>query len=477
MFRILLLKEIHDSFLSLKFIVALILCLILIPLGMYINLKDYQKRLNSYEQSVRIYQQDHPNERSVSRGSKAFRKPSPLSIISIGLEYYYPTTIHTDPDDGVSFSNERGMDNAQSLLLGKIDLLFIVSIVISLLAILFSFNAISGEKENGTLKLMLSNVVPRHIVLIAKLTGNYIVLFIPFLISLISGILILLASGNAFVFFGDSLTYFLLIILASMLLIAVFFNLGLLVSAMTHNSSTAIVILLLIWVMGTLAYPRISTMMAEAIYPVKSDMVFSLEKNALLRSLDADERAEYTAIWKRVGEQASSPMPMATPDSTRWDVSTARFMSERKDVKTRYDNLKNINIAKIEREHQNKKQNQSALAMNISRLSPVSCYMYTVSSLAGTGLKVESVLKEDAYRYHEQMQRDVYDKVFSVKMIGRNSSSSNFPDNSPPPRFQQIKRSLNNVINNSGLDLVLLCLFNIILFAGTYVAFLRYDVR
>ena len=67
MFRTLLQKEIHDSLLSLRFTVALILCLILIPVGMYVNLKDYEKRLSSYQQSVQIYQQDHPTERSVSR--------------------------------------------------------------------------------------------------------------------------------------------------------------------------------------------------------------------------------------------------------------------------------------------------------------------------------------------------------------------------------------------------------------------------
>ena len=63
MFATLFLKEIHENLLSLKFIIALILCLILIPPGMYIKLKDYQKRLHSYKQSVSIYQQEHPGSR------------------------------------------------------------------------------------------------------------------------------------------------------------------------------------------------------------------------------------------------------------------------------------------------------------------------------------------------------------------------------------------------------------------------------
>lgn len=471
----LLLKEIHDSLLSLKFAVAMILCLILVPLGMYTNYKDYQKRLSSYEQAEGLYQQEHPRERHLSSGSKAFRKSAPLSVISIGLEYFFPTTIHFDPQEGVEFSNDRGMNNPQSLLLGKIDLLFIVSVVISLLAILFSFNNVSGEKENGTLKLMLSNVVPRHQVLIAKLIGNYVVLFIPFLLSLLAGILILVLSGSAFIFNGDNLVYFLLILLASMLLIAVFLNLGLLVSALTHRSSTAIVILLLLWVMSTLAYPRISTMAAEAIYPVKTEMVFSMEKKALLHDLDEEERAEYSALWKSIGGE--NTRPMASPDSSSWDAQTARFMAERVAIQKRYEERVRTSVANIEREYDNEKQRQSAIAMNISRISPVSCYMYAVSSLAGTGLNVESSLKEDAYRFYDLLRRTVYSQVFIVKLTGSTSDSSTFPENNPAPQFQRIGRSLSSVIHNSILDLLLLCLFNVLLFASAFVAFLRYDVR
>ena len=161
MFRVLLQKEIHDSLLSLRFTVALILCLILIPVGMYVNLKDYEKRLNSYQQSTQIYQREHPIENSVSRGgAKGFRKPSLFSIFSVGLEYHLPTTVHSNPEDGISFSNDRGVDNPHSMLLGKIDLLFNVSIVISLLALLFTFSSVTGEKEMGTLKLPYPTLCP-----------------------------------------------------------------------------------------------------------------------------------------------------------------------------------------------------------------------------------------------------------------------------------------------------------------------------
>ncbi len=476
MFFILLLKEIRDSLISLRFTIALVLCMILIPVGMYVNLKDYEKRLNSHQQSQQIYQQDHPTERSVGRfGGKGFRKPSLFSIFSIGLEYNLPTTIHSDPQEGLSFSNDYGVDNPQSMLLGKIDLLFNVSVVLSLLAILFTFNSVVGEKETGTLKLTLSNTVPRYIILLSKLLGNFIVLFIPFLLSLLTGMLILVLSGQIPLFSAGHLSKLFLILLASLLLITIFFNLGILISSLTHRSITAIIVLLLLWVITTLAFPRISTMVAEVIHPVKSEMVYNLEKNTLLKSLDNDERAEYTEIWNRVGEPDKTPVGSA--DSSQWDEATYAFMIEREEVKQKYDELRKSRIDRMEQNHENEKRQQSIIAMNISRLSPTSCYMYAMSALAGTGLMEESAIKEGARRFESQMQSRVYSKIFYVKLKNSTSSSSNFMSNDPPPRFQIMRSDLGTILGKTWLDLLLLVLFNILLFTGSYVAFLKYDVR
>lgn len=476
MFATLIQKEIHDSLISLRFIIALILCMILVPVGMYVNLKDYEKRLHSYNQSLQIYQQDHPNERSVSRGgAKGFREPSLFSIFSVGLEYHLPTTVHSDPDDGISLSNDRGVNNPHSMLFGKIDLLFNVSVVISLLAILFTFGCVAGEKEAGTLKLTLANTVPRHTILAAKFFGNFIVLIIPLFLSLLIGLLILTLSGQAPLFSGDHLLKFFLMILASLLLIAAFFNLGMLVSSLTQRSTTAIVLLLLIWVFMTLAFPRISTMIAEVIRPVKSGMVLTLEKQALLKSMDLEERTEYTDLWERVSTGNEDLETHA--DSSRWNASTRNFMEERVSILQKYADRRKSSIAQLETEHDNEKRRQSAIAMNISRLSPVSCYTYAMSAIAGTGLMEEPLINDGARRFDQDLQERVYSQVFIVKRVHSTSSSSNFQGDNPPPQLQISKPSIGDVLGAMWLDLLLLVLFNILLFSGAHVAFLRYDVR
>jgi ABC-type transport system involved in multi-copper enzyme maturation permease subunit len=60
---------------------------------------------------------------------------------------------------------------------------------------MFVFDAICGEKERGTLKVLLSNSVPRDLVLLGKWIGGYISLAIPFLIALLGGIAYVYITG------------------------------------------------------------------------------------------------------------------------------------------------------------------------------------------------------------------------------------------------------------------------------------------
>jgi hypothetical protein len=89
----------------------------------------------------------------------------------------------------------------------------------------------------------------------------------------------------------------------------------------------------------------------------------------------------------------------------------------------------------------------------------------------------EPAIKYYANRFEEEMQNNVYNKVFVVKLKNSTSRSSSFGGNQPPPQFQIQKTPFIDLLGKVWLDLVLLILFNILLFAGSVVAFLRYDVR
>ena len=72
----------------------------------------------------------------------------------------------------------------------------IVSIVLSLIAILFTFDAISSDRERGTLRLTLSNSVSRGTVLVSKFLAALLTISIPFLIAAFINLFLLYTSGS-----------------------------------------------------------------------------------------------------------------------------------------------------------------------------------------------------------------------------------------------------------------------------------------
>ena len=215
-------------------------------------------------------------------------------------------------------------------------------------------------------------------------------------------------------------------------------------------------------------------MLAEVASPVKSDMVLSLEKSALLKSLENEERAEYTDIWKGIGDGGQSPH--ASLDTALWTPAIHTFMVEREKVEKKYIALRKSGLSQLEQDHENKKRRQSSIAIAISRFSPLSCFIYAMSTLARTGLIEESIFKEDANRFEGEMQRNIYDKIFTIKFSNSTSSTWDFAVDDPP-QFQSTSLPLSGILKYAWLDVLLLCLYNILFFSCAYVAFIKYDIR
>jgi len=82
------------------------------------------------------------------------------------------------------------------LLFPQTDFFLIIGILMSLMSLLFSFAAISGEKQEGTLRAIFSNPVRRSTLLIGKWIGGIVSLAIPFSACYLFAILVTLILGN-----------------------------------------------------------------------------------------------------------------------------------------------------------------------------------------------------------------------------------------------------------------------------------------
>jgi len=471
MMRVLFLKEIHEAFASRRFWVILALCLVLIPLGVEVSLKDYQTRLQNYREAVRISQEATKRVQDVlyTAGAKAFAPPSPLGFVSLGLELLLPNIAETpmrrtDPPVTMRLGNNEGRDNLYEFFYGPLDLIFIVGVVMSFLAIILTYGAIAGEKEQGTLRQVLSNPVPRARVLLAKAAANALVLIIPFVLALAASLVLLEVQGNPVAAVPGAWTSIGLAALIAVLFIGAFFSLGLLVSALTKQSVPALITLLLAWVFLYGIYPRLSAAAAQVLYPVKSEARVALEKAQVRRALDKERDAEI--------EKVAQAMPRDFKSQAFKDGETKQA-----EIRGRYQARLEATWKTIDRDIDERRKSRNALTLNIARLSPVSLFVCPVAELSRTGWIEYQQFHTEVLQYEEVLNRDIFGKDREVHMKGGVMMSNGADPNAPAPVFTYVRTPEDGIVRNVLPDVLFLVLFNLVFFAGAFVAFLGYDVR
>ena len=226
-------KEIMHHILSVRFVALLLMCVLLIPLTLAINYRRYNQNLVDYQESVNRAQAEAKENPPTGQDpntevSKLFLKPTPLSVFVNGLEEALPTYLGMTRN-GVRQSSTLVVQASVAYALGNLDFLFIVGTVFSLLALLFTFDAVAGEREAGTLRINLSNSLPRDVFLWSKLMGGYIVFVIPFLVSFLFGLLLIVWQGFPLGELEVALPV-LSLTLISLLYIGVFFAIGVFIS-------------------------------------------------------------------------------------------------------------------------------------------------------------------------------------------------------------------------------------------------------
>ena len=505
MYKEILLKEIQENLKSFRFIIALLLCIILIPLGFYVSHQDYEKQLANYQELVKI---NDEKMREFDRADLEFqaagcRPPSALSIFANGLEWHIPNTILTHGVEGAQLKQHRGIDNPESLLFGRIDLLFIVNFVISLLAILFAFNAITEEKERGTLSLIHSNSLAKHTTLVGKLIGNFIAFLVPLILGLLVGFLVLSMISKSVLFSSEQLLRIGIMLLFNIIACAVFFNMGLFISTLTYRSITSILTLLFLWVIFALTLPKLSPMLAEIIYPIHSQQVVNVQKKMVSESFEEEKTNRQDELIKHIfGDEGTHMYSGITADTEITDELALRYLWRNK---TRLENIQKVKgylhmnkeyiiqnkkleaefdkktreaITTIEIEYDNQRSTQSKITRFISRISPVSCYTYLMAELSNTGILQLENLQQEARTFQQAFVESYYDKIHHITYgHGGSTTSVDKIDYDNLPRFKHSNVRLNDVLGFVWIDMLLLCLYNLLFFSAAYVTFLRYDVR
>ena len=467
-------KEMMHHILSARFVALLLMCVLLIPLNFHINYRRYLQRQVDYQETVKKENNKDPAEQPWKQRkttdpnlevSKLILKPTPLSVFATGLESALPSSLGMTRN-GIK-RGEAALSTAPiAFLLGHLDFVFVVSTVFSLLALLFTFDAVAGEREAGTLRITLANALPRDVFLWSKLIGGYLVFILPFLISLIIGLLVLVWQDFPLAE-PDIFPRALCLIGISLLYIAVFFAMGAVISIYFDSSKTALIVAFTIWVFAVLILPRIGFLAAQIVAPTSTtaESVYR-EKAAKRAELHGVLEAKRGEIMGRMIQASNTLQEGNTTGFFRLDEEFVEKMNEEmapleEEARLRYRDL----ATQLDRRYQQERKYQDAIGINFSRITPTASFIFLATDATQTGQVKKNTYFQTGTRYYETLDAEMFSKMSDAALIETEEISS------PPLPPPLAELTLEEMLQHAALDFLLLCFL-----AGgfTSVAFLKF---
>lgn len=470
MFKLILDKELREIIGTTKFAVTFGVCAVLILLAFYVGARNYTTSLAEYEASVseNLKQMEGLTEWNQVE-HKIFLKPQPLASLVSGVSNDIGRTVDMQSRGELRDQGSRFNEDPIFAVFRFLDLEFIFTIVLSLFAILFGYDAINGEKERGTLRLSFANSIPRDQYILGKIVGSFLALVVPLMIPVLIGCLLLPVLGVPMA--GDDWLRLSMVILTGLLYFGVFLTLSVFISALTEHSSSSFLMLLVVWIFSVLIVPRVSVLIAGRSVDVPTIDHVDYEKSKYQRQLFSDRMVAFND-WAQSFKR--------TDDHNAFMTGMQDFNSEQDAIMTEKMDLL---TEQLNEDRENKSSQRQRLALAIARISPASSFSLAAADLASTSLDLRSAYLNAANAYQTQ-----YAQFMESKDAGGGGFTMRFnhneeeeePDPIDPaelPVFEYQAPDAASTISEALPDLGLLALFNIMFFMGAFVAFLRYDVR
>jgi ABC-type transport system involved in multi-copper enzyme maturation permease subunit len=509
-------KEFLLNIMTFKFAVGAVACVVLTTVFMPILAADYRQRLELYNKNV-ADNQDELRKAVVYRNIRhtIYRPPAVLSAFSAGLEKQLAGTAQIELEKVPELSVTQRGGNPYLPILTVFDQSLIFKIIISILALLVAYDVVSGEREHGTLKMVLSGTAARHQVLLGKLVAGLITLGVPVIITFVIGLVVLLSypmvslSGSDWIRIG-------IMFVASMAFTAVMYQFGLLFSSLARRSAISMVLGLFVWIIFAIVIPNVSVQLATDLRPFESQ----------------DKRDSRMASLKK---DLANELGNIKMDSSNWlitsDASDAfgGYYAKRRDIywlnAERKQNSLTIPIKlkyadkslAIEQGNLNSFFAQKDLARSLSFVSPISTYEDVMTILAGTDLtsfqdfidqvrshrnevveyirsKTDNFSSPSFFAVCSEAESTEYTRLFvqtieakdeqakakaeqALKEWERENPVKEVPLDLKDFPWFKYRPSSAAVLRKAIPDMAGLLIMNVVLFGMCFAAFARYDVR
>ena len=476
MWKTLVAKEMRAHLLSFRFLASFVILFVLVTATAVVLTGDYVRKLDEYsgrQAELDRYLRSYAHFNRIGNVLQPTQPPIPFQTLIRGLT--------------ADVNMEAFDDDPLPVMFPLIDLTFIVTILMSLVALILTYDAVSGEKEEGTLKLMLANSLPRSKVILAKVAGAGLTLVGPLVASLAAGMLVVLLHPRVD-WTGVDWAALGLIVVGAVLYGGVFSLVGILVSSAHRSSASSIMTSLFIWTLLVLVVPNLSPYVASFLAPAPSRIKIARE-TARLMDVDRDDlgrklQTEYQAqvfkdhpvLAERLSE-AEVKERVAEDPEYRKAYEANRAARERAWAEA--NRVQGVKAGELAEDLRRKEEAQTGLARAISMVSPLADFAYLATDLSSTGTRNQAHFGRLAELWGQAFYRDYRTrKVEELRAKDPTADAWNTPiDMTDAPRFRYAEEGLGGRVQAALPPLAILLGYGVVLFAGAYVSFIRADVR
>ena len=468
-------KELKNLLLSPKFVATFGACTILIVISILAGIFEFHANTAQHDAAAALVDQELTEASTwseVGMRNRVYRPPHPMQIFVSGVSYDIGRFSVINSYRDIKLQQSAYSIEPIFAVFRLIDFVFIVQVVLSLITIVFAYDLVSGEKESGTLRLMLSNAIPRAKYIMSKVAGAWIGLMAPLIIPMALGLLLVLLYrvpleaahwGNLVALIGFSMLY-----------ITAYLCIGALVSSLTQRSSTSFLILLVIWIVMVLVIPRSGMMLSEQVHPVPSVSELESRKQGYAQ----ERREQFTNEIMEIQRErmaAMEELTQAEREAYREDQEWDWMVQSEELINKMEADIADYN-RRVNEDATNRKAQQHRFGFALSRISLASAYQLAAMNLGQTDLELKQ-------RYEQLMEtyRTTFTDYIEQKNPGGMFSFSTTQQAAEPldlsdmPQFETPRAA--NILNKTLVDAAVLLLYTIIAFGLSVTAFNRYDVR
>jgi len=465
MLRTILKREILHNLYSLRFALSLALVL-----GVFIAGSSSFVRKNAtiratfrenQAQTREAMQKDaaaNATQLAVNRRTFAL-SPRDNAFIVDAKEKYLPNAVVFSAWNVFSFENRSGSVNPFLTKYDELNWAFIVGLILSFVAFLFTFDAVSGEKEARTLALALSNQVSRAALLMGKYLSAVISVLTILVLGLTVSLLDLLLSGGAewSAKLAAETAGFLL---AAALLAATLAAFGLLASVAARNSNISLLLALSFWLLFVVVIPNSSAFIAKNLYPI--DKVEAVQSRVNKAFADLDKAAP-PGSW-----MMNMSFPFTPQHELRANLQRKRLEAE-KSIRDAYYRAM---FRQFER------------TRLLTAVSPVAAFEFLAEAVGGAGYPRFRKVWDDLHVYQGQSLE--FFKAFDARdpksphwyNPREDVSTTRLPVSfETVPQFTEKPMSFSERARPAVVYLIMAVLLTCLVYLLSFFLFVRYDVR